>query len=1033
MTPRYLLNSGLVSLLRAPLHARCHRSLRRDSLAPCAGDAGFIAVPAVWRMLTQRIYMDEPGEQLAFNGRLHLVASTYEEHAHAHAHARSESHKPASCLLSHPARPHPPPTHRYDEVIWSDASDAIHFAIADDAADEASCAMLLPADDQDFRALSSVTSAPRRPDPFGGFSEREAELFQRRTNFETFSSWILPPSAMANADDNTLGKVLNDSLALQYAESSSATTAEWLQSFSEGSPYKCWQISTNGRCGPDANYTTCPKGQACCLDPGQGVAICSAVNYCGEPPEPDPSTGFLSNLTFRNVVPSVLSSLPWGRRLTQEIIEPDVEWEMDDFYMYREGVTHDDADADSPEPAVSPPALAHLPLSIRMAGLPADFDAARRQAVLDAIADAAQLDPAGAGVLVAGGAVEGTIELETVHRITTRSQLDFVLNGAAGLKDGLVAALRAVGEASEITVHAATGLKGHATTSHGPPSARHLLFGTPSSHTPRQLESSPAPEASTEPLSESPSTGCSDASDDCAAGAESGECADPDFAEACCASCGQAQPSPSPSPESLSCSDASDAEIRSISQTKGSYMPPCAEGAQSGACADPDIAEVCCASCRFPPSRPPPMLPPPSRPLPMLPPRPPTPPSTPPHEWPPKCTCGGSARRRRQLSSQHAQPLARRTLTSGLTLEVTHAEPIKPLVPISSPRRLSHLDPSPAPQPFPSPQPDGANPDANPDAKSSSCVDRSNDEVFSRTQARGNTFYSCAEGYASGMCADQQFANDLCCATCTAWGWGKVGCDFDEAAQNIFGGTCADLIKDGKGEFCTRGHRVSPWVGYICGASCGTFEEYRQAYPGAYLGVDLDSLFQKIEQYGLWTPALTGLSVPPEEDDDPSKEGIQIHYNCSQLEYLAQAWEVPITQAYCTPELSVICPVSYQAICVAKYGSEPAASKYCYPGRQPGNQSETEHVYTYQGFPLSVGQCVDADASVNFTFTSRLDGDGLESTCADFLPVRACRRIAIAPHSIAIAPHSIASAPLLSGTTPLSIAIAGVLRRSLSS
>ena len=100
------------------------RKSRSDAIA--TGGAGFIVVPTVWRMITHSVYTSEAGEQLAFSGRLRLVASTH------------------------------------DEVIWSQASNAIHFSIADDDADGSSCALLQPSGDQVSKGHPPLSaSSPR--------------------------------------------------------------------------------------------------------------------------------------------------------------------------------------------------------------------------------------------------------------------------------------------------------------------------------------------------------------------------------------------------------------------------------------------------------------------------------------------------------------------------------------------------------------------------------------------------------------------------------------------------------------------------------------------------------------------------------------------------------------------------------------------------------------------------------------------------------------------------------------------------------
>jgi hypothetical protein len=90
------------------------------------GKAGFIAVPTVWRMLTQGRYFGAVGEQLAFRGKVRLVASMH------------------------------------DEVIWSKASNAIHFSISESLAEEASCAILQPAGEQ-VLAERATPSGPSPP------------------------------------------------------------------------------------------------------------------------------------------------------------------------------------------------------------------------------------------------------------------------------------------------------------------------------------------------------------------------------------------------------------------------------------------------------------------------------------------------------------------------------------------------------------------------------------------------------------------------------------------------------------------------------------------------------------------------------------------------------------------------------------------------------------------------------------------------------------------------------------------------------
>lgn len=58
-------------------------------------------------------------------------------------------------------------------------------------------------------------------------------------------------------------------------------------------------------------------------------------------------------------------------------------------------------------------------------------------------------------------------------------------------------------------------------------------------------------------------------------------------------------------------------------------------------------------------------------------------------------------------------------------------------------------------------------------------------------------------------------------------------------------------------------------------------------YPDAYGPKDLDGLFQKVEQYGKFSPT-SGYSLYNNYgDEDPTLPGKQVYYNCSELATLA--------------------------------------------------------------------------------------------------------------------------------------------------
>ena len=139
-------------------------------------------------------------------------------------------------------------------------------------------------------------------------------------------------------------------------------------------------------------------------------------------------------------------------------------------------------------------------------------------------------------------------------------------------------------------------------------------------------------------------------------------------------------------------------------------------------------------------------------------------------------------------------------------------------------------------------------------------------------------------------------------------------CNYEAAAQAMFSGSCDALVAS-QPAFCTNAHVFSPFIGYFCGASCGTASTYMSTYPDAYGPKDLDGLFQKVEQYGKFSPT-SGYSLYNNYgDEDPTLPGKQVYYNCSELATLAPFWGTTLS-SYCTQVISTICPKSYDAICV---------------------------------------------------------------------------------------------------------------------
>jgi hypothetical protein len=74
-------------------------------------------------------------------------------------------------------------------------------------------------------------------------------------------------------------------------------------------------------------------------------------------------------------------------------------------------------------------------------------------------------------------------------------------------------------------------------------------------------------------------------------------------------------------------------------------------------------------------------------------------------------------------------------------------------------------------------------------------------------------------------------------------------------------------------------------------------------------------LFQKVEQYGKFSPTSGYSFYNNYGDEDPTLPGKQVYYNCSELATLAPFWGTTLS-SYCTQVISTICPKSYDAICV---------------------------------------------------------------------------------------------------------------------
>jgi hypothetical protein len=77
-------------------------------------------------------------------------------------------------------------------------------------------------------------------------------------------------------------------------------------------------------------------------------------------------------------------------------------------------------------------------------------------------------------------------------------------------------------------------------------------------------------------------------------------------------------------------------------------------------------------------------------------------------------------------------------------------------------------------------------------------------------------------------------------------------CDFHTAAADIMpGANCSTFAMAGG---CNTTSPLLPFFKYVCGTSCGVADIMQDSYTGAYEGVDLTSLFQQVEAYGLFTP-----------------------------------------------------------------------------------------------------------------------------------------------------------------------------------
>jgi len=153
-------------------------------------------------------------------------------------------------------------------------------------------------------------------------------------------------------------------------------------------------------------------------------------------------------------------------------------------------------------------------------------------------------------------------------------------------------------------------------------------------------------------------------------------------------------------------------------------------------------------------------------------------------------------------------------------------------------------------------------------------------------------------------------------------------CNFDDAAIAMFSGNCAALMASTAAGFCTAGHPFSPWIGYFCGTSCGLDDTMRATYPTAYTYADNNALWQRVEQYGLFTPNPSYAFYGYYGDADATIPGKQVYYQCSDLLAIATFWGQPLS-SYCTPVVSTICPVSYDAICVPNGFPPKATASAC--------------------------------------------------------------------------------------------------------
>jgi len=148
---------------------------------------------------------------------------------------------------------------------------------------------------------------------------------------------------------------------------------------------------------------------------------------------------------------------------------------------------------------------------------------------------------------------------------------------------------------------------------------------------------------------------------------------------------------------------------------------------------------------------------------------------------------------------------------------------------------------------------------------------------------------------------------------------GVRACNYEAAAQALFGQSCEDLVGSPEAGFCTSGHPQSAFIGYVCGTSCGTTEMLKSTYPNAYGVHDNDLLFQQVDAAGRFTPTPSYAYYhyyADAPDDDPSTPGKNIHkFTCSQLQDVATFWFQPLS-SMCTPVISAVCPESYDAICV---------------------------------------------------------------------------------------------------------------------